>query len=90
MWFSVNIHIFATEVMPVIVELPETPLEVLHNKNILISTIHVAPGFSGEVGRANTDSHSGGPSRHCVSIQIQRPHWTNKRQENAKGSQIFD
>ena len=59
LWFSVNARIFAAEVVPVIVALPVTPLDRLHNHSFLISTTQVAPGFSEEGGRADIDNHSG-------------------------------
>lgn len=53
-----NARIFTAEVMPVVVALPVTSLDRLHN-HFLIATTQVAPGFSEEGGRADTDSHSG-------------------------------
>ena len=54
-----NARIFAAEVMPVVVPLPVTPLDRLHNHSFLISTTQVAPGLSEEGGRADIDNHSG-------------------------------
>lgn len=49
----------------------------------------MGPGFSDEGGWADIDKHSGSPSHRCVNVKIQRPHWTNKSQDNIKGSQTF-